>query len=85
MDRPLVSSWLHMHSGARPENLIAVVSDHSPLVLNTCGHRAYGGSRPFRFENKWLREPDFNYMFQAAGNSQLEPLFYISYQLVLTR
>ena len=58
LDTALVStSWMSMFSEARLRNQVAAVSDHTPLELNTGGRRR---RRPFRFENKWLREPDLD-------------------------
>lgn len=40
------------------ENLVAPISDHNPIVLNTSPKFAAQRCKPFRFENKWLEEAD---------------------------
>lgn len=39
-------------------NLLASVSDHSPIFLETEVTDFIRPNRFFRFENKWLMEPD---------------------------
>ena len=77
MDKSLVStSWLLLFPRARLRNLGSVVSDHSSIELNTNDEVIARRRRIFRFENKWLREPDIGRVVMeswelSGGNSLL--------------
>lgn len=47
-----------MFPTAKLLNLVAPVSDHSPIMVDTMPTSLARKHRPFRFENKWLEEPD---------------------------
>ncbi|KAF7844578.1 ribonuclease H [Senna tora] len=54
LDRALCSDeWLQSFPPTNLLSLPVLASDHSPLVLNSCGVRPFC-KRPFRFENLWL-------------------------------
>ncbi|XP_073017767.1 uncharacterized protein [Primulina eburnea] len=44
---------------AQFSNLVVTISDHSPLLLKTIQPEVFIQKCKFRFDNKWLREPDF--------------------------
>lgn len=67
------SEWMALFPDAQLNNLVAAISDHSPLLLKTIQLETLIQKRKFRFENKWLREPDFKELVQNswdAGSSQ---------------
>lgn len=58
LDRGMVTeAWLNLFPNARLKNLIAPISDHSPIILCLEEAVQYNCRRRFRFENGWLREP----------------------------
>ena len=87
LDRATVTpSWLLMFPEARLRNLVAAVSDHSPIELNTSGRGSCRRRRPFRLKNKWLKEPDLNRMVmeiweKSQGNPFVYKLTYCSTSL----
>ncbi|CAN0914972.1 hypothetical protein LINGRAHAP2_LOCUS28862 [Linum grandiflorum] len=57
LDRAMVNgAWLQAFPNAVLKNLIAPVSDHSPILLNTKPCEFRRRVRRFRFENKWFEE-----------------------------
>ncbi|XVE66534.1 hypothetical protein DITRI_Ditri08aG0086900 [Diplodiscus trichospermus] len=61
LNRCLVDlSWVDLFPEARLMSLVASVSDHCPVELNTDMHSYNGRVCTFRFENSWLMESDFN-------------------------
>ena len=56
LDRCLASdAWLNLFPQVKLLNLIAPVSDHSPILLRTVGSIAKKRRfRKFQFENSWL-------------------------------
>ncbi|XP_073017769.1 uncharacterized protein [Primulina eburnea] len=52
---------------AQLSNLVAAISDHSPLLLKTIQPEVFIQKHKFHFENKWLREPDFQELVQHSG------------------
>ena len=62
VDRAIVSmTWLNTFPNAKLQNLVSVTSDHTPIEIDTCGSKlATRRHHRFRFENKWLREPDID-------------------------
>nr|DAD30368.1 TPA_asm: hypothetical protein HUJ06_009219 [Nelumbo nucifera] len=65
-DRGTKVWWLGLFSDTKLRNLVAPVSDHNPILLETvsvsCVHRLLR----FRFENGWLREPGLNKTVEDA-------------------
>uniref|UniRef100_A0A803P267 Reverse transcriptase domain-containing protein n=1 Tax=Cannabis sativa TaxID=3483 RepID=A0A803P267_CANSA len=58
LDRALISSsWFQMFSNAKLYNLHHSTSDHSPIFLEPEIPVQMGGTRSFKFENAWLKEP----------------------------
>ncbi|XP_073019426.1 uncharacterized protein [Primulina eburnea] len=53
-------TWAEKFPRARLHNLNAPVSDHSPILLETEFRETAVHKQRFRFENRWLREPDLN-------------------------
>ncbi|XP_073051726.1 uncharacterized protein [Primulina eburnea] len=51
-------SWVGKFPLARLRNLSAPVSDHSPILLETEVKEKVFQKHQFRFENRWLREPE---------------------------
>ncbi|XVF39981.1 hypothetical protein PTKIN_Ptkin01aG0076500 [Pterospermum kingtungense] len=61
LDRALVSSsWLVSFPNARLVNLVAAMSDHSPIQLELEVQVNQFPHRSFHFENCWLREKDLH-------------------------
>lgn len=59
IDRAMVSdSWLSLFPQARLTNLIAAMSDHTPILIETAPRTISSRNFRFRFENSWLRESD---------------------------
>lgn len=59
LDRALVSAqWLALFPNARLNTLVAPISDHEPILLETEVQTPALRYKPFRFENKWFCEPD---------------------------
>ncbi|CAN0876220.1 hypothetical protein LINGRAHAP2_LOCUS11181 [Linum grandiflorum] len=57
LDRAMVNgAWLQNFPNVILRNLIAPVSDHSPILLNTRQCEIHRPLRRFRFENKWCEE-----------------------------
>lgn len=57
LDRVFVTpAWLSLFSSASLLNLIAVFSDHSPLLLVFEERIRHERVRRFRFEKQWLQE-----------------------------
>ncbi|XVF40849.1 hypothetical protein PTKIN_Ptkin01aG0149500 [Pterospermum kingtungense] len=50
--------WLQLFPNARLSNLVALISDHTPLLLETDVAVDFWGKRKFQFENSLLREPN---------------------------
>lgn len=58
LDRALVSkSWTETYQEAKLTNLEFSTSDHSPILLEPMTKKMMFSSKPFRFENAWIREP----------------------------
>lgn len=49
--------WESMYSFAKGESISRPTSDHFPILLN--GKMQSLEPRPFKFENMWLKYPDF--------------------------
>lgn len=61
LDRALVTTdWLNLFPDAKLSNLFSFVSDHSPILLNLVSSQKVYHHRCFRFEKKWLSEPDID-------------------------
>lgn len=59
LDRALFCPrWRILFPDARLHNLVASVSDHSPILLDTVGTSLPPRRRCFRFENAWLLEDE---------------------------
>ncbi|KAK2428712.1 hypothetical protein QL285_027211 [Trifolium repens] len=59
LDRAMVSSdWLALFPEVKLLNLLALHSDHSPILLQTNPLRRVRYSCSFKFENLWLKEDD---------------------------
>ncbi|XP_062093476.1 uncharacterized protein LOC133799478 [Humulus lupulus] len=58
LDRALASqSWVDAFLSARLSNLHFSSLDHCPILLEPVINRTFAGTKSFRFENAWLREP----------------------------
>lgn len=67
LDRAMgTPSWYAKFHHARLSNLIALVSDHNPILLNTEPVFRCRIHKPFRFENKWLHELDIQYVVERS-------------------
>ena len=67
LDRVFVTeTWLCIFPLRKLTNLVAGVSDHSPILLNTMVADQPQRKRRFRFENAWLMEDEFQ---QTAKNN----------------
>lgn len=51
------NSWEELFLGRSQLALSRSVSDHTPILLQSCWGQ--GGSSPFKFEGTWFLEPDF--------------------------
>ncbi|XP_062083441.1 uncharacterized protein LOC133789680 [Humulus lupulus] len=60
-------SWSNFYPFIRQEVWVRVVSDHSPVVLDS-SPPSWGPS-PFRFDNSWLEHKDFSRNFQEWWTS----------------
>lgn len=57
LDRAMVSSaWLDLFPHVRLSNLMAPISDHSSILLQTKFILPFSAKKRFRFENRWLKE-----------------------------
>ncbi|CAN0915231.1 hypothetical protein LINGRAHAP2_LOCUS29006 [Linum grandiflorum] len=76
LDRCFVNeSWSERYEVAVLRNLIAPVSDHSPIILSTEGLETHFSPRLFRFENAWLAEPSLRPLLQECWDSTMgQPL-----------
>ncbi|XP_075521409.1 uncharacterized protein LOC142554629 [Primulina tabacum] len=63
------SEWMAQFPEAQLINLVAPISDHSPLLLKTVSTGIVTQKRRFRFENKWLKEPDFQDLVQNSWDT----------------
>ena len=80
LDRFLLSSDLEEHfPNIHQKRLRRLLSDHFPVLLE--GGNFHKGSRPFRFENMWLKAGGFvekvktwweSYNFQGSPSFQFE-------------
>lgn len=63
LDRALATSgWLHLFPRARLRNLLAPLSDHSPILLECEEKYPVSHAKKFCFENVWFQEPDIDAM-----------------------
>ena len=71
LDRCLASdAWLNLFPQVKLLNLIAPVSDHSPILLQTDGSISKNRRfRKFQFENNWLSKPELH---QIVSQTWLE-------------
>lgn len=54
-DRALATNdWFFIHPWARLKNLMALMSDHSPILLDSEDRFFLSKARRFKFENVWL-------------------------------
>lgn len=59
LDRAMgTPGWHERFPSAQLKNLVAPFSDHNPILLETSTTYTIPRVRKFRFENKWLDEPD---------------------------
>nr|DAD38904.1 TPA_asm: hypothetical protein HUJ06_013226 [Nelumbo nucifera] len=67
IDRAFASGeWLGLFSDAKLQNLVAPISDHNPILLETVSVSRVHRQLHFRFENGWLWEPGLNKMVEDA-------------------
>ena len=60
-------AWLNLFPQVKLLNLIAPVSDHSPILLRTVGSIAKNKRfQKFQFENSWLSEPELHQIVSQA-------------------
>lgn len=61
LDRAMATnSWLALFPNAKLQNLLAAISDHSPILLSCDIVPHFFRNRRFKFENIWLHEPDLD-------------------------
>lgn len=61
LDRAFATAaWGHLFPQAILKNLLATVSDHSPICLETTPRVSHFYQRKFKFENMWLTKPELN-------------------------
>lgn len=59
LDRAFATSaWWHLFPQAKLINLLATVSDHSPICLVTTPQGRHYAHKKFKFKNMWLSEPE---------------------------
>ncbi|KAL8535495.1 hypothetical protein ACS0TY_011215 [Phlomoides rotata] len=63
------SDWSDLFSNAKLINLVAPVSDHNPIMVDTSHVPFVLRYTPFRFENKWLEEPDLRTVIDKCWRS----------------
>lgn len=57
LDRAMsTASWMTLFPSASLSNMVASMSDHSPISLKPCSRDSEVYGRKFRFENSWLLE-----------------------------
>ncbi|KAL8551509.1 hypothetical protein ACS0TY_000564 [Phlomoides rotata] len=69
------SSWMARFPKFRVKNLLRVLSDHSPLEIRWDSDEVVprrSRRRPFRFEEKWLQEPQCREVVRDAWASVLD-------------
>lgn len=67
LDRAMTSSsWMNLFPEAQLKNLLAPTSDHSPIMMQCEESHILVPNRWFRFENKWLMEPDIEEVVQRG-------------------
>lgn len=68
LDRAMVtSSWCDLFPEAKLVNLIASISDHSPILLTTENQPTHAFvPRRFKFENHWLLEDDIDQVVEHS-------------------
>ena len=70
LDQALVNvSWLNLFSNAKLNNLVAPISDHSPIELITVDKFSCVYKHRFRFENGWLKEDELDFVVSNAWRS----------------
>lgn len=76
IDGALVSSdWLNFFPLAKLSNLMASISDHSPIFLTLIPRVQQKRSRLFKFENSWLQEYSLWDTVVESWNSLLQGSF----------
>ena len=65
----VTETWLCIFPLCKLTNLVAGVSDHSPILLNTVVANQPQRKRRFRFENAWLMEDEFQQTVKNNGDS----------------
>lgn len=60
------SSWWDLFLRAKLHNLVASMSDHSPILLTTEHEIHELPKRFFRFEYRWFKEPDLDSVVKAG-------------------
>lgn len=59
LDRAMATpSWFDLFPKARLLNLLAPISDHSPILLKSESSVVAWGSKKFKFKNSWLLDPE---------------------------
>lgn len=71
LDRFLFNgSWLEHFPNCSVELLNRSSSDHSPLLLRYS--QVQDGPKPFRFQNMWLRRPEFQDVVRSSWSSPVD-------------
>lgn len=84
LDRFLFNdSWLDCFPTCQVELLNRSTSDHNPLVLSYA--ISVQQPRPFRFQNMWLRRPDFMAIVQTSWEEPIEAYGMYRFSLKLCR
>lgn len=68
LDRAMMMPrWSELFLNAKLLNLVAPVSDHTPILVYSDPAVVMRRQRTFRFENKWLQEPDLRSIMIGVG------------------
>ncbi|KAG8634086.1 hypothetical protein MANES_17G012850v8 [Manihot esculenta] len=62
------TAWSGIFPDALSSILVAPVSDHNPLLVETIAPTCHIGSRRFRFDNSWLEDPELGEVMQWGRN-----------------
>ncbi|KAL9682162.1 hypothetical protein QQ045_013955 [Rhodiola kirilowii] len=71
LDRVVVNQkWRRLFLNARARYIVPLVSDHLVVFIDTSGRLRVRSKRLFRFEEVWLKHPEFKIDLQAFWDSQ---------------
>ncbi|CAN0919243.1 Transposon TX1 uncharacterized 149 kDa protein [Linum grandiflorum] len=77
LDRAMVNAaWIDRFMHCKLRNLVAPISDHSPLLLMTNPHHTIKKKWRFRFENAWRREAEMREVVEEAWRGEPSDIFF---------